>query len=187
MVRRVEEFEQHGVRRQPRDAAVGVHERMRPQQAVVSAGRCNDPAGLTQIAWDRRIVELWSLQVLEIAGGEGGIRTLGTPFRAYHEAYTTPCARLRKLRIVGWTMADAPMTVVETEELLRKVKPPMSDAEREDLVADLGVNPEAGKVVAETGGVRKVRWGLPGRGKRGGARVIYYYHSRQLPLFLLTA
>ena len=51
----------------------------------------------------------------------------------------------------------------------------------------MAANPEAGKIVAESGGVRKLRWGLPGRGKRGGARVIYYYHSERLPLFLLTA
>lgn len=84
-------------------------------------------------------------------------------------------------------MADAPMTAVETEEFLRKAKPLMSDAEREELVAFLGANPEAGKIVAGTGGVRKVRWGLAGRGKRSGARVIYYYHSERLPLFMLTA
>ena len=84
-------------------------------------------------------------------------------------------------------MADAPMTVVETEEFLRKAKPLMSETEREELVAFLGANPEAGKIVAETGGVRKVRWGLAGRDKRGGARVIYYYHGARLPLFLLTA
>jgi len=84
-------------------------------------------------------------------------------------------------------MADAPMTVVETEEFLRKAKPLMSDTDREELVAFLGANPDAGKIVAGTGGVRKVRWGLAGRGKRGGARVIYYYHSERLPLFLLTA
>jgi hypothetical protein len=35
-------------------------------------------------------------------------------------------------------MADAPMTVVETEEFLRKAKPLMSEAEREELVAFLG-------------------------------------------------
>ena len=39
----------------------------------------------------------------------------------------------------------------------------------------------------ETGGVRKVRWGLAGNGKRGGSRVIYYYHSERLLLFLPTA
>lgn len=79
------------------------------------------------------------------------------------------------------------MTVVETDEFLRQAKRLMSETERERLVAFLGAYPEAGKIVAETGGVRKVRWGLAGRGKRGGARVIYYYHSERLPLFLLTA
>jgi len=84
-------------------------------------------------------------------------------------------------------MADAPMTVVETGRFLKDVEPLMSDADRAELVAFMGANPEAGKVVPETGGVRKVRWALAGRGKRGGARVIYYYHNERLPLFLLTA
>ena len=84
-------------------------------------------------------------------------------------------------------MADAPVTVVETEEFLRKAKPLVSDSEREELVAFMAANPEAGRIIPETGGVRKVRWGLAGRGKRGGARVIYYYHSERLPLFLLSA
>lgn len=69
-------------------------------------------------------------------------------------------------------MADAPMAVVETEEFLRKAKPLMPDPEREELVAFMGANPEAGKFIPETGGVRKVRYGLAGRGNRGGARVI---------------
>ena len=79
------------------------------------------------------------------------------------------------------------MTVVETEEFLRKARPLMSDAEREELVAFVSANPEAGKIIPETGGVRKVRWALAGRGKRGGARLIYYYHSERMPLFLLSA
>ncbi len=37
-----------------------------------------------------------------------------------------------------------------------------------------------------TGGVRKSRWGVGARGKSGGVRVIYYYHNRTMPLFLLT-
>ena len=35
--------------------------------------------------------------------------------------------------------------------------------------------------VVETGGVRKIRWALAGRGKRGGARVIYFYHEERMP------
>ncbi len=79
------------------------------------------------------------------------------------------------------------MTVVETEEFLRKSRPLMSDSERAVLVAFVGANPEARDVIRETGGVRKIRWALKGTGKRGGARVIYYYHNQRIPVFLLSA
>jgi len=45
----------------------------------------------------------------------------------------------------GIDMADAPMTVVETEEFLRRAKPLMPETEREELVAFLGANPETGR------------------------------------------
>jgi hypothetical protein len=35
--------------------------------------------------------------------------------------------------------------------------------------------------------VRKLRWRLAGRGKRGGARVVYFFHNRGMPLFALTS
>lgn len=84
-------------------------------------------------------------------------------------------------------MADAPMTVVETERFLKDIRPLLSDAQRAELVAFIAANPEAGEVIPETGGVRKIRWALAGKGKRGGARVIYYHHSERLPVFLLAA
>lgn len=84
-------------------------------------------------------------------------------------------------------MTDAPMTVVETARFLRDVKSMMSDSEREEVVAFLGANPAVGEILPETGGVRKIRWALVGRGKRGGARIIYYFHNESLPLFLLAA
>jgi hypothetical protein len=84
-------------------------------------------------------------------------------------------------------MAAAPMTVVETGEFLKAAKPLMSDSARAELVAFVGANPEAGEIVQETGGVRKIRWALAGAGKRSGARVIYYYHNELLPVFLLSA
>jgi len=85
---------------------------------------------------------------------------------------------------VGWTV---PVTVVETPEFLSATRKIMSDTERAQVVDYLAYNPKAGDVIAGTGGVRKLRWGLEGRGKRGGARVIYFYHGVVMPLFLLSA
>jgi mRNA-degrading endonuclease RelE of RelBE toxin-antitoxin system len=84
-------------------------------------------------------------------------------------------------------MLDTPMTVVETARFLNDTRSLLSDSERESLVAFVGANPEAGEIIPETGGLRKMRWALAGRGKRGGARVIYNWHSERLPLFLLAA
>jgi hypothetical protein len=47
------------------------------------------------------------------------------------------------------------------------------------------MDPEAGAVLPGSGGVRKMRVALPGRGKRGGARVIYYYRSERRRIYLL--
>lgn len=54
------------------------------------------------------------------------------------------------------------------------------------MVDYLAANPMAGAVMQGTGGVRKMRWGRQGHGKRGGVRVIYYFHSERMPLYLLT-
>lgn len=83
--------------------------------------------------------------------------------------------------------AIKPITVAETQEFLSATRKLMDDAERADLVGYLAYHPEAGVVIPGTGGVRKMRWGLEGRGKRGGARVIYYYHDTEMPLYLMTA
>lgn len=61
----------------------------------------------------------------------------------------------------------------------------MSEAEREAVVDMIAADPEAGVVVKGTGGLRKMRIPLQGRGKRGGGRVIYWYHSPGHPAALL--
>jgi hypothetical protein len=81
----------------------------------------------------------------------------------------------------------APISVVETPEFLTATRRIMDDDERGLLVDYLARNPLAGDLIPGTGGVRKLRWGLEGRGKRGGARVVYYYHSDTMPIFALTA
>ena len=79
----------------------------------------------------------------------------------------------------------APVAVVETPDFLAAARKLMDEEDRASLVLYLAHNPEVGDLVQGTGGVRKLRWRLEGRGKRGGARVIYYFHSERLPLFAL--
>ena len=77
--------------------------------------------------------------------------------------------------------------MVETETFIRQIDAQLSTASREELIGFLAFNPEAGQVIPGTGGLRKVRWAVAGTGKRGGLRVIYYFHSERMPLFLLMA
>ncbi len=79
-----------------------------------------------------------------------------------------------------------PISVIETPEFLSTTRKLMTDAECTSLVDYLAYNPNAGDLIQGTGGVRKLRWNLGGRGKRGGARVIYFYHNPGMPLFALT-
>jgi hypothetical protein len=57
---------------------------------------------------------------------------------------------------------SAPMTVVETQRFLQDAQALMPELEREEFVVFIATNPEAGKIVPEAGGVRKLRWALPG-------------------------
>lgn len=77
------------------------------------------------------------------------------------------------------------ITVAETPLFQRQARDVWDENEREDFVNFIARNPEAGDVIADTGGVRKVRWGRGGSGKRGGARVIYFYRDADVPLYLL--
>ena len=61
----------------------------------------------------------------------------------------------------------------------------VADYEREYFVDFIARNPEAGDIIRDGGGVRKVRWGRGGTGKRGGARVIYFFYDLDTPLYLL--
>ena len=81
----------------------------------------------------------------------------------------------------------APIGVVETPEFIRAATKLLRERERSDLVDFLARNPAAGDLIPGTGGVRKLRWGLEGRGKRGGARVVYFYHDVDMPIIALTA
>jgi len=77
-------------------------------------------------------------------------------------------------------------TVIETPHYLRKAERVMAEPERKAVVDLIAANPVVGDLIPEGGGIRKLRIPLQGRGKRGGARVIYYHHSERIPVFLLT-
>ena len=78
------------------------------------------------------------------------------------------------------------ITVAETEPFQRKVGRLLSGNEKTELVAYLAMHPNAGALIQGAGGIRKLRWARSGMGKSGGVRVIYYFHSLDIPLYLLT-
>ncbi len=78
------------------------------------------------------------------------------------------------------------LTFVETRLFTKLVQEYLSDDEYSELQRSLVMNPEAGDIIRGSGGVRKLRWGVAGRGKRGGIRVIYYLRSRQGQIWMLT-
>ncbi|MDK9720670.1 MAG: type II toxin-antitoxin system RelE/ParE family toxin [Rhodospirillales bacterium] len=61
----------------------------------------------------------------------------------------------------------------------------LGETGRQALFSFIMENPEAGDVVAGTGGVRKLRWQMPGQGKRGGARVLHLYLKHQNTIWML--
>ena len=77
-------------------------------------------------------------------------------------------------------------TVVELPEFLSRSEKLLKNSERQSVLNYLALHPEAGVVMRRTGGIRKLRWSAQDKGKSGGVRVIYYYHSESMPLFLLT-
>jgi hypothetical protein len=85
-------------------------------------------------------------------------------------------------------MAPSPLvTIVETPEFIAATRKLLPDDERALPVDYLAANPTSGDLIPGAGGVRKLPWALEGRGKRGGARVIYFFHGMPTPLFALTA
>jgi hypothetical protein len=78
------------------------------------------------------------------------------------------------------------LTFVETKLFTQLVQDYFTDEEYAALQQAIVDRPEAGDVIRGSGGVRKLRWGLPGRGKRGGVRVIYYLRLRQGEVWMLT-
>jgi mRNA-degrading endonuclease RelE of RelBE toxin-antitoxin system len=77
------------------------------------------------------------------------------------------------------------VVIIETSIFTRQVNALLSDEEYRKLQAALVGRPTLGPLIRGTGGLRKVRWALPGKGKRGGVRVIYYWAAAEEQLLML--
>ena len=75
---------------------------------------------------------------------------------------------------------------VETSLFTSDVKSLLADEEYRLLQQSLADQPGAGDLIPGTGGLRKLRWGMPGRGKRSGARVVYYWRVSQSQILMLA-
>ncbi len=79
------------------------------------------------------------------------------------------------------------MVIVETKAFTAKIGELLTDDEYRALQLALIQRPSAGSVIPGTGSLRKLRWASSGRGKRGGARIIYFWFMAPGKLLLLFA
>jgi mRNA-degrading endonuclease RelE of RelBE toxin-antitoxin system len=75
---------------------------------------------------------------------------------------------------------------VETPVFTGLVRKGLDDDEYRALQLTLLLRPEHGPVIPGSGGLRKIRWGKEGRGKRGGLRIIYYWDNPSARCFMLV-
>jgi hypothetical protein len=76
---------------------------------------------------------------------------------------------------------------LETPVFTRRIRELVDDEDYRQLQVRLLLDPEAGDLIAGSGGLRKVRMAVHGRGKRGGARVIYYWIRPGSQVYMLLA
>ena len=79
------------------------------------------------------------------------------------------------------------MIIIETPTFTHMITDLLDDDDYRILQHILAVNPEAGDIIRGGGGIRKIRFALPGKGKRGGVRVIYYWQKSKDSIFMLIA
>lgn len=83
-------------------------------------------------------------------------------------------------------MSNKLITIAETQAYKAQAKSVLNEQDRQDVVDMIAADPTCGMLMQGTGGVRKVRVALSGRGKSGGARVIYFFHNDAIPVYLLA-
>lgn len=77
------------------------------------------------------------------------------------------------------------MVIVETSIFTSQVQSLLENDDYRRLQTILVMRPDPGDLISGSGGLRKIRWGREGRGKRGGVRVIYYWAVKQERILML--
>ena len=77
------------------------------------------------------------------------------------------------------------MEIIETPIFSKRIKDLLSDTEYSKLQWALVINPEIGEIIPAGEGLRKLRWIIPGKGKRGGLRIIYYWYKKDEKIYML--
>ena len=77
------------------------------------------------------------------------------------------------------------MQFIETSIFTRQVTTLLTDDEYRQLQIALTSRPDAGAIIQRSGGLRKIRWSMGERGKRGGVRAIYYWVVAQDQILML--
>jgi mRNA-degrading endonuclease RelE of RelBE toxin-antitoxin system len=78
------------------------------------------------------------------------------------------------------------MIFIETSIFTKRIGQYLTEEEYFGLQKFLLQYPESGNIIQQTGGVRKLRWAISGKGKSGGVRVIYYWKKQDDEIWLLT-
>lgn len=78
------------------------------------------------------------------------------------------------------------MIFIETSIFTKQYTQYLSDDEYRELQNFLINKPDAGVLIQGTGGLRKLRWSLRSKGKRGGVRIIYYLQSSKSQIYFMT-
>jgi len=79
------------------------------------------------------------------------------------------------------------LVILETHAFSARIVELLPDDEYRLFQQHLVARPDTGRLIRGTGGLRKVRWAAKGRGKRGGARIVYYWHAPGDRLLMLLA
>ncbi|VAX35380.1 hypothetical protein MNBD_UNCLBAC01-1401 [hydrothermal vent metagenome] len=79
------------------------------------------------------------------------------------------------------------MEIIEAPIFTKKIEELISSESYRELQSKLIVDPHFGNVISGGNGIRKLRWSFPGKGKRGGIRVVYYWMGKENIIYMIIA